>query len=259
MFQALLICFREGLEGFLVVAIATLYLRRLHLVTLVGAVRWGLATAVAGSAVLGLVLSRIGALSPAYEGTLALLAAVAVIWCVAHMMNAGKGMGQEIARRLEAVAARNGVRAWWGVFGFTVFMVGREGVETATMIASLAGNTEARPMALGGALGLAIAAGVGWLWVRFGHKVQLGRFFKVTAWFMLLFSIQLVIYALHEFTEAGVVPGLDNAWWHLATEDLAEGWIAQAVSLALVVVPTVWLIAAHLHEQRQAQPQVQAG
>jgi len=114
-------------------------------------------------------------------------------------------------------------------------------------------------MALGGALGLALAATVGWLWVRFGHKVQLSRFFRVTAWFMLLFSIQLVIYALHEFTEAGVVPGIDNAWWHLATEDLAEGWIAQAVSLALVVVPTVWLIAAHLREQRRPHPQVQAG
>ncbi len=259
MFQTLLICFREGLEGFLVVAIATLYLRRLNLVALVGAIRWGLAAAVAGSAALGVVLSRVGALSPVYEGTLALLAAAAVIWCVAHMMNAGKGMGQEIARRLEAAAARNGVGAWWGVFGFTVFMVGREGVETATMIASLAGNTEAQPMALGGVLGLAAAAAVGWLWVRFGHKIHLRRFFRVTAWFMLLFSIQLVIYALHEFTEAGVVPGIDNAWWHLATEDLAEGWIAQAISLSLVVVPTVWLIAAHLRDQRLLRAQLPAG
>lgn len=250
MLQTLLICFREGLEGFLVVAIATLYLRRLQLHGLVGAIRAGLAAALAGSAALGLLLARIGALSPLYEGALALLAAAAVAWCVLHMMRAGRGMSQEIARRLEQAAARHGRQAWWAVFAFTVFMVGREGVETATMIASLAGSTEARPMAAGGVLGLLIAAGVGWLWVRYGHQVQLGRFFRVTAWFLGLFALQLLVYALHEFTEAGVVPGVDNAWLHLATEDLAEGWIAQLISLALVIVPTAWLIGAYLRDQR---------
>lgn len=249
MFQTLLICFREGLEGFLVVAIATLYLRRLHLDALVGSIRAGLATAVLGSAALGIVLAEIGALSKVYEGVLALLAAAAVAWCVLHMMRAGRGMSQEIANRLEQAAARNGRQAWWAIFGFTVFMVGREGVETATMIASLAGNTEARPMAVGGVLGLLLAGGIGWLWVRYGNRVQLGRFFRVTAWFMMLFAAQLLIYALHEFTEAGVVPGIDNAWWHIATEDLAEGWIAQTISLLLVIIPTAWLAGAHLRDR----------
>lgn len=253
MFQTLLICFREGLEGFLVVAIATLYLRRLHLGALVGAIRAGLAASLAGSAALGVVLAQIGALSPVYEGALALLAAAAVAWCVLHMMRAGRGMSQEIANRLERAAQRNGRQAWWAVFGFTVFMVGREGVETATMIASLAASTEARPMAIGGVLGLLLAATIGWLWVRYGQRVQLTRFFRVTAWFLILFALQLLVYALHEFTEAGAVPGIDNAWWHLATEELAEGWIAQLISLSLVVVPTVWLVAAYVHDQRLAR------
>lgn len=253
MLQTLLLSFREGLEAFLVVAIATLYLRRLHLHALVGAIRAGLVTALAGSAALGLLLARIGALSPLYEGGLALLAAATVAWCVLHMMRAGRGMNQEIARRLEQAAARHGRQAWWAVFTFTVFMVGREGVETATMIASLAASTEARPMAIGGVLGLLIAASVGGLWVRYGHQVQLGRFFRVTAWFLLLFALQLLVYALHEFTEAGVVPGVDNAWLHLATEDLAEGWIAQLISLALVIVPSAWLIGAYLRDQRLAR------
>lgn len=253
MLQTLLISFREGLEAFLVVAIATLYLRRLHLHALVGAIRAGLVTALAGSAALGLLLARLGALSPLYEGGLALLAAATVAWCVLHMMRAGRGMNQEIARRLEQAAGRHGRQAWWAVFAFTVFMVGREGVETATMIASLAASTDARPMAAGGVLGLLLAASVGGLWVRYGHQVQLGRFFRVTAWFLLLFALQLLVYALHEFTEAGVVPGVDNARLHLATEDLAEGWIAQLISLALVIVPSAWLIGAYLRDQRLAR------
>jgi len=87
------------------------------------------------------------------------------------------------------------------------------------------------------------------MWVRYGHKVNLGRFFRVTAWFMVIFAIQLVVYALHEFSEAGVVPGVDNAVLHIMTEDLAEGWIAQVISVALVVEPTAWLAAAHFKDQ----------
>ena len=47
MFQALLICFREGLEAFLIVAIAALFLRRAHNHALLGALRWGVMTALA--------------------------------------------------------------------------------------------------------------------------------------------------------------------------------------------------------------------
>lgn len=250
MFQVLLIGFREGLEAFLVVAIAALCLRRFQLPGLLSALRWGVVAALAGSTVLGVVLSQIGALSPAWEGVLALFAAAAVAWCVVHMARAGRGMSQEIAQRLERATTHNATAAWWSVFSLTVFMVGREGVETATMIASLAANHEARPMALGGFIGLSLAAGISLLWVRYGHRVQLGRFFRVTTWFMTLFALQLIVYALHEFTEAGIVPGIDNAWWHLATEDLAEGWIGQLISLALVVLPTGWLVAAFLIDRR---------
>lgn len=256
MFQSLLICFREGLEAFLVIAVATLYLRRTLQVGLVGAVRWGLLVALAGCAVLGVVLSRIGAMSTVWAGVMALVACAAVLWCVVHMRKAGKNMSREIAGRLDQVAGLGGSRAWWSVFGFTAFMVSREGVEAATMIASLSATAEARPMAIGGFIGVVLAGTISLLWVRFGQKVNLGRFFRVTSWFMMVFAAQLVVYALHEFTEAGVVPGVDNAWWHMATEDIAEGWIAQLLAIAMVVLPTAWLIGAHLADRRGTRAQV---
>ena len=254
MFQALLICFREGLEAFLIVAIAALFLRRAHNHALLGALRWGVMTALAACTVLGVVLARVGEMSSAWAGVMALVAAAAVMWCVAHMMHAGKTMGREITERLSEIAALQGRRAWWSVFVFTLFMISREGVEAATMIASLAVNADVTDMAWGGALGVALAGAISLLWVRYGHRVNLGRFFRVTAWFMVIFGIQLVVYALHEFSEAGVVPGVDNSVLHVMTEDLAEGWIAQIISMALVVVPTAWLLLAHLRDRRmQAQ------
>lgn len=251
MFQTLLICFREGLEALLVVAIATLYLRktgRLHLLT---PLRAGVVVALLLSLGLGWVLSRVGALSPVAEGVMALVAAAAVAWCVVHMRSAGKGMGQEIAARIDRASVLEGPQAWLAVFLFALFMVGREGVETATMLASLAGSAELGYMVWGGLAGLALAAAIAWAWTRYGRAVNLGRFFRVTSWFMAVFAVQLVVYALHEFTEGNLIPGIDNAWWHANTEDLAEGTIAQMISLALVLVPTVWLGVAHWRDRQQ--------
>jgi len=55
-----------------------------------------------------------------------------------------------------------------------------------------------------------------------------------------LFALQLLLYSFHEFTEANALP-IDNAHWHLATEEWAEGTYANLVSIALVVVPALWL------------------
>ncbi len=259
MFQTLLIAFREGLEALLVVAIATLYLRRTGRDRLISAIRAGLAVAVVLSLLLGQALSRIGALSPATEGAMALVAAAAVVWCVLHMMKAGKTLGREIAARLEQASVLDGSKAWAAVFAFTLFMVGREGVETAAMLASLASSAELGHMVWGGLIGLALAAAIAWAWARYGRAVNLGRFFQVTAWFMVAFAVQLVIYALHEFTESALLPGIDNAYWHAATEDLAEGTTAQLISLSLVIVPTLWLALAHWQDRRQAATMASRG
>lgn len=249
MLQTLLIAFREGLEALLIVAIAALYLRRTGREALVGAIRAGVITALGLSAVLGVVLSRIGAMSPLWEGLMAWIAAAAVISCTVHMMRMGRHMKAHIDGQLGQASARAGGAGWWGVFAFAVFMVGREGVETATMIASLAVNGDLAHMAAGGVAGFAAAAWIAWLWTRHGHKVNLGRFFQVTAVFMLVFSVQLLIYGFHEFTEGALLP-IDNAWWHAATEDLAEGTAAQVISVLMVALPSVWLVGAFWRERR---------
>lgn len=251
MSQVLLICFREGLESFLVIALAIIFLRNANQPRLVGAVRWGLVVSLLGSAALGVVFSRIGALSPVWAGFLALVAAAAVFACVFSLFKAGPQMAEDIKQRMNAALARKEGTVWWGVFGLTILLVGREGVEAATMIASLAASADARTMAIGGVLGLALAGGVSALWVRFGKRVNLQRFFKVTSWFMLAFAVQLVLYASHEFSEAGVLPLVDNAAWHIATEDVAEGWISQLMAIAMVAVPTLWLLYAGMADRKK--------
>lgn len=251
MLETLLIAFREGLEALLVVAIATLYLRRTARKHLISAVRSGLFISVLASAALGYALARLGEMSPLTQGVMALFAAAAVMWCVTHMAKSGKNMSHELTARLDRASVLDGSKGWLAVFGFTLLMVGREGIETATMMATLAANAEISHMAWGGALGVGLAAAIAWAWTRYGKAVDLGRFFRVTSWFLMVFAVQLLVYALHEFTDANLVPGIDNSWWHAHTEGIAEGAIAQGISITLVLVPTIWLAAAQWQDRRR--------
>ena len=67
-------------------------------------------------------------------------------------------------------------------------MVSREGMETALLLMQL---RETLHLALGAAIGVVGAAGVAWLWSRYGHRVNLALFFQVTAIFLFVFVVQL--------------------------------------------------------------------
>jgi high-affinity iron transporter len=244
MFQTLMITFREGVEAFLIVAITLAYLRQTQRTQLVAALRWGTAVAVAGSVLLGVLLARVGAMQAIHEAWLALAAFVLVLSCTVHMMRHGKRMAGEIRSKVDAAAGKGSRGAWLAVFLFVLFMIGREGVETATMLASLAQNQSMQHLLVGGLIGIALAALLALAWARYGRRINLSRFFQVTAIFMVIFSVQLLIYAMHEFFEAGAVPGVDNAYWHLATEELAEGTIGQAISMVMVLAPMGFLALA---------------
>jgi high-affinity iron transporter len=245
LFETLMIAFREGLEGFLIIAITLAYLAKTGGQKLIPAVLQGCYVAVIACIILGVVLAKVGGLTPFWEGTLALIAAVLVITCTIHMLKLGKHMKREITGAIDKAVANPGGGAKFAIFLFVLLMIGREGLEAATMIASLAQTTDGMPLAIGGALGLALAGLVAWAWSKYGHRVNLGLFFQITAIFMVIFSIQLLIYAFHEYTESAEIARLglfDNAYWHQATEDWGpEGRIGAWISYSLVLVPITFL------------------
>jgi high-affinity iron transporter len=238
--QIVLVTLREGIEMFLIVAIAAAYLRKTGRAALLPAVAWGTGAAVLASVVLGVWLAEVAVL-PKWESLLALVAAVLVISMVIYMLRAAKEMRRQIGAHLEAAAQRPEGAAWLGVFLFVVLMITREGMETAFITASLFRQTDTVLFVWGAFGGLALAALLAWAWSRYGHRVDLGLFFRVTSVFLLLFAAQLVIYAFHEATEANLLP-LDNAYWHLATEPYGpEGKYGALLTYALVLVPAAWL------------------
>jgi len=143
--------------------------------------------------------------------------------------------------RLEAAAQRADGRVWLTVFLFVVFMITREGMEMAFITGTLARQAESAALFWGALVGVALAAALAWAWSRYGHRVNLALFFQVTSIFLILFALQLCVYAFHEATEANVLP-IDNQYWHIATEPYGpEGKYGTAFTYALVLIPALWL------------------
>ena len=236
MLQAFVITLREGLEAFLIVAISLSYLRRSGRSALVSAVHWGIAAAVAAS-VLGGYLLYNAANQEWLDGPLALIAAASVSWMVVHMWRAGRRMKGDIEGHLRASSARPGAAAFTGVFLFTLLMISREGMETALLLMQL---RQTLHLVAGAAIGVAGAIGVAWLWSRYGHRVNLALFFQVTAIFLFVFVVQLVIAGTHEMAEQHYLPYSDIV--HQATEawgpDSAFGHL---LTYLLVLLPLGWL------------------
>lgn len=255
MFSMLMVTFREGVEAFLIASVTLTFLHKTGRMHLVSAARTGVLAALALSAVLGMVLFRLGGMSAFAEAWLALLAGTLVVSCTWHMLRHGKVIAGEIRNRLSRVPDKKSAGPWLAVFAFMLLMVGREGVEAATMIASLSAGAATGHLALGGALGVICAGILAWAWTKYGRRVNLSLFFQVTAVFMVLFSIQLTIYAIHEFSEASALPFVNNAHWHEMTEPFGpEGVYGIWLSYGLVLVPLAFLVFARLNGRKPSAP-----
>lgn len=256
MFQAFMITLREGLEAFLIVAISLAYLRKTGRAQLASAVHWGIAVSIVLSIGAAVLFQR-ASNQALWEGILALAAAVLVATLIVHMWRHARRLKGEIESRLESSALKAGAQAFAGVFGFTLLMITREGMETALLMGTLFAQSAASTVILGAAAGTVCAALVALLWSRFGHRVNLGLFFQVTAVFLAVFVVQLIIYGIHELTEANLWQGAEALHW--ATEPYGpDGRYGQLLTYLLVLLPLGWLAFAALFGGRKQPPRAAA-
>lgn len=246
MLNALIIIFREGFEAFLTVAIIFAYLRKTGRDWLRPAVYSGIAVSIATSFGLGWLLQRIN--QSFWEGVLGIVAAVLVASFVIHMWRAAPRMKRDMENRLEHAAGRATFMASLAVFAFTVLMITREGMEAALMLIQV---REQRQLFIGSILGIIAAALMSWAWAHYGHRINVRRFFQVTGMFLLLFTVQIVVYSIHEFSEAGVLGPRSEAI-HLATEPFSPvGLYGKWFSMLLVGACAIWLLAATMKDRAQ--------
>jgi high-affinity iron transporter len=242
MWQGFTIALREGIEAFLIVALTLSYLHRTGRGSLARAVYAAIAVSVVTCAGAGFLFSK-AANQPLWEGVLALVAAALVGSLLLYMKRVSARLKSDIENRLEARAqAATTSGAFWGVFAFALLMITREGMETALLIATALFQMKSSAVLIGLGVGLVCAAAIGFLWTRIGRDVPLKTLLNVSAVFLGIFLVQLVLYGIHELSEARLFPSSQAI--HDATEILGpDGKIGHVIAYALAVVPTAWLLA----------------
>jgi high-affinity iron transporter len=124
-------------------------------------------------------------------------------------------------------------------------------METALLMGTLLFQVKSIHVIGGAIAGTSVAAFIAWLWSRYGHRVNLALFFQVTAVFLLVFVLQLLIYGFHELTEANVFPYSEPLHW--ATEPYGpDGVYGRYLTYLLVMLPAGWLGISSLRPGRRA-------
>lgn len=258
MLQSFIIVLREGFESFLLVAVIFSYLRKSGRAQLAPAVYGAIGVGLALSGLLGYLIFQMQTgntemverwLGPSVAGflgneawreaVLGLITIAMVMSLVIYMWRTGPKLQERMEEKLGQVSVRPGWLAFAGIFLFTVVTISREGMETALMLLQV----RSPRLIWGALLGLVAAVSMAWAWGKFGHLINLRRFFQVTGIFLLLFMVQVAIYSFHEFTEAGVLPNSEAL--HIATEKFSpDGLYGRWFSVIMVGACAVWLLVA---------------
>ena len=262
MLSALVVTFREGLEAFLIIGIIAAYLKKTGRSRLIPGVWLGLGLAFVLSTCGGIALYKTamgdGNINqPFWEGVFALVAAALVAVLLWQVQRLGRHLKGQIEARVDAFAGaadKPPSRAAFAAVAFiTTLLVSRELAEVFFVLMARAMGGQAQAMVTGSVLGLGLAAGYALLWSRFGHRLNIGVVLKVTAVFLGLFLVQLIVWGIHELAESGAIAG--SQAFHDATERLGpEGDIGGVFAFVVASVPLVivgWSIVQMVLNKKQ--------
>ncbi len=199
---------REGFEASLVVGIVLAFLDRTGRRDGFAAVWAGVAAALALSLLVAVALFAAGAelegrSEAIFEGVVMLIAAGLLTWMIFWMRNRARSMRKEIEGRTQAALEAGSTIG----LALVVFVgVAREGVETALFLFSSVEGSSPLVSLVASLIGGAAAIGLGYLFYRGSHRLNLRTFFTATSALLLLFAGYLLALGLHELAEAGVFP-----------------------------------------------------
>jgi len=241
-----LIGLREGLEATLVVVLLMAYLVKTGRRALLPRLWAGVGIAVAVSVAFGALLT-FGPRGLTFEaqeaigGSLSIAAVGLVTWMVFWMARTAKTLGSDLKSQVERVAEGAG----WGLVAVAALAVGREGLETALFLwAAAQSSGETTTPLVGALLGLAVAAGLGYLLHRGVLKVNLSRFFSWTGVALIVIAAGVLAYGMHDLQEAAILPGLHSLAFDVSAAVPPSSWYGTLLKGTLNFSPaTTWLEA----------------
>ena len=227
MLPTFVIGLREGVEAALIVGIIAAFLRKERGAGAMRGVWIGVAAAVALCVLVGVGLQVLNQDLPhreqeGLESIIALLAVGAVTFMIVWMRRHARSIAGELRQSAATALAAGSTSA---LVAMAFFAVIREGLETVVFfLAALQNASDPASAGLGAALGIALAVVIGVGIYRGGIRLNVARFFRVTAVVLVLVAAGLLASALHTAHEAGWI-GVGQA---------------HAIDLSWLVVPGTW-------------------
>lgn len=203
MFSSLVVTLREGVEAALIVGITLVYLAKMGRPDLRRVVYFALGAALLASVAGAIALSYLPITQDSFEGWVMLIAAVMVVGMIIFMMRTARKLKGEIESKVGSFA---GSGSQWGLFAFIFLMVFREGIETVAILAGVSLNSTELMSFLGTLLGVGFAVVFGVMFVKGSVRIDLRKFFRVTAVVLFFVAAQLLISGFHELSETGFLP-----------------------------------------------------
>ncbi|MGN9805223.1 iron uptake transporter permease EfeU [Micromonospora sp. L32] len=158
-----------------------------------------------------------------FEAVTSVAAVVFVTWMIFWMRRAARTIAGELRGRLTEALAVGSL----AVAGMSFLVVIREGLETALIFYSAAQGAagDSGPLlALIGGIVTAVVIGV--LLYASALRINLSKFFTWTGALLILVAAGILKYGVHDFQEAGVLPGLNDLAFDITSVLDPNTWYA---------------------------------
>jgi len=272
MITPLLIMVREGFEAALIVAIVLAYLRRIDRLDLRRFMWGGVIAAVAIAAAVGIILDMtIGGLVGSDRmrafAAISLVAAAVLTWMIFWMRRQARAIKNELEHKVDTAIETGDPRR--AIVAVAFFSVLREGLEAALFLVASATTDDGAEVIMGAAIGLAIAAVLGWLVYAGGRRMPMRAFFRVTGMVIVVFAAGLLAKTILFLQVSGDLRTMaDNVYdlrqykWLTQETEIGKtlaaliGWdprpsIEQVIAWFGYFIPVTWLF---LRTPKSAQP-----
>ncbi|GAA2572433.1 FTR1 family protein [Winogradskya consettensis] len=242
MLATYLIGLREGLEATLVVSILIAFLVKSQRKDRLVQVWAGVALAVALSVFFGWLLSYTETTllqkyeqRELFEAVTSVLAVGFVTWMIFWMRRAARSIAGELRTKLHDALAVGSVAV--GVMAFLAVV--REGLETSLIFYSAVqgASSNTKPL-LALIAGILSAVVIGWLMYATAIRINLAVFFSWTGALLILVAAGIFKYAVHDFQESNVLPGLNNLAYDISGALDPGAWYTALLTGMFNVTPT---------------------
>jgi len=247
-----LIGLREGLEVTLVVSILIAYLvkadRRRELLPLWAGVAVAVVVSVAFAGLLTYTETTLLAdyrSRELFEAITSVVAVALVTWMIFWMRRTARRLKGELHGKLESAIGVGGV----AIAGLAFVAVIREGLETALLFytaAQGATSTVTPLVAISAGIATSVLIGVG-LYAG-AIRVDLSTFFTVSGVLLVFVAAGILKYGIHDFQEAGVLPGLNTIAFDISGVLDPNSWYGAAIAgmFNITAAPTVLEMVAYV-------------